>query len=186
MGIGHKMFHPSFYPYSLSEKKKVRWWWMPLCVLLPHSYPSQDTTVNASFPILPWGNTGLLGFKHPSAVGRWWYSWPCKSCMVMQPKVKEWDRHLAVCIGKGVQDCCTELLYCQQCGRKTGNVCCGAWQCEHIHSSSLKRLQPLVVIKRMRTMGSAVRCRVVCRKLWVVPKCSIGTEAPSLYAKTSN
>lgn len=65
-------------------------------------------------------------------------------------------------------------------------LCAGAWRCEHIDSSSLKRLQPLVVIKMMRTAGSAVGRGVVCRKLQVVPKCSISTEAPSLYAQTSN
>lgn len=48
---------------------------MPSCILVHHSSPSQDTTVNASFPILPWGNTGLVGFKHLSAIGRWWHSW---------------------------------------------------------------------------------------------------------------
>lgn len=65
-------------------------------------------------------------------------------------------------------------------------MCRGARQHEHIDSSSLKHLQSLAVVKRMRAMGSAVECRVVRRKLQVVPKCSIGTEAPSLYAKTSN
>lgn len=54
------------------------------------------------------------------------------------------------------------LLYCWHCGKTSGNVSCRAWQCESMDSSSL------------RTMGSAMRCRVVCRELQVVPKCSVG------------
>lgn len=56
----------------------------------------------------------------------------------------------------------TGLLFCWHCGRTSGNVSCGAWQREYTDSSSL------------RTMGSAVGCRVVCRELQVVSKCSVG------------
>lgn len=75
-------YGPDSSPFILSlffvSEKTVRWWWMPLCVLVPHSYPFQDTTVKAAFPVLPWWTTGLLDFKHLSAKGRGSYSLPCR------------------------------------------------------------------------------------------------------------
>lgn len=71
-------------------------------------FPSQDTVVNASsHPILR---------KHRAAGFRASFcNWEMMMRLAVQVelKVKGWDQHLAVCVGKGVQDCC------QQCERKT-------------------------------------------------------------------
>lgn len=102
MGIGRKMFHRSFYPYSLSAKESK----MVVNALMYSC---------ASFLPIPRHHSQCL-FSHPTlrkhrAAGfqASFCNWEMMIRLAVQvePKVKEWDQHLAVCVGKGVQDYCT-------------------------------------------------------------------------------
>lgn len=76
---------------------------MPTCILVPHSYSSQDTTVNAPFPILPRVKNRAAGFQ--ASFCDW--EMMIQLAVQVEPKVKEWDQQLVVCVGKGVEDYCT-------------------------------------------------------------------------------
>lgn len=96
------MFHPSFYSYSLSARKSKM-------------VVNADMYSCASFLPIP-RHHSQCPFSHPTprkhrAAGLQasFCDWEMMIQLAVQvePKVKEWDQQLVVCVGKGVEDYCT-------------------------------------------------------------------------------